>query len=415
MRKKPLHSLWYLALLLALAALLVACSGAGGTEESAAEDTETVAEPTDEPAAEPTEEMAEEPTAEEAAEEEASGEMDMDALIAAAQEEGQLTTIALPHDWCNYGEMLSTFTEKYGITINELDPNAGSGDELEAIRANKDNMGPQAPDVIDIGFAFGPQAQEEGLIQPYKVATWDSIPDDLKEPDGYWYGDYYGVLSFQVNTDVVENIPQNWADLLKPEYNGQVALAGDPRTSNQAIQSVFAAALANGGSLDDAAPGLDFFAELNQVGNFVPVIAKQGTIATGETPVVVRWDYLGLTDRDTFGDNPTTEIVIPEDGVFGGVYVQAISAYAPHPNAAKLWMEHLYSDEGQLIWLKGYCHPIRYDDMVARGVIPQELADKLPPADLYAQAVFPTIEQLEAARTVITEQWDSVVNVDVTE
>jgi putative spermidine/putrescine transport system substrate-binding protein len=311
--------------------------------------------------------------------------------------------------------MLTSFTEKYGITINELDPNAGSGDELEAIRANKDNTGPQAPDVIDVGFAFGPQAQAEGLVQPYKVSTWDSIPDDLKDHDGYWYGDYYGVLSFQVNTDVVENVPQNWADLLKEEYNGQVALAGDPRTSNQAIQSVYAAALANGGSLDDAAPGLEYFAGLNQAGNFVPVIAKQGTLATGETPVVVRWDYLGLADRDTFGDNPNTTIVIPEDGVFGGVYAQGISAYAPHPNAAKLWMEHLYSDEGQLIWLKGYCHPIRYDDMVARGVIPQELADKLPPADLYAQAVFPTIEQLEAAKTIITEQWDSVVNVDVTE
>ena len=44
------------------------------------------------------------------------------------------------------------------------------------------------------------------------------------------------------------------------------------------------------------------------------------------------------------------------------------------PNAAKLWMEYLYSDEGQNIWLKGYCNPIRYDDMVARGVVPAELA-----------------------------------------
>ncbi len=339
--------------------------------------------------------------------------MSMDELVAAAQAEGQLTTIALPHDWCNYGEMLSTFSEKYGITINELDPNAGSGDELEAIRANQGNTGPQAPDVIDVGFAFGPLAQEEGLIQPYKVATWDSIPESLKDADGYWYGDYYGVLGFQVNTDVVENVPQDWADLLNPEYAGQVALAGDPRTSNQAIQSVYAAALANGGSLDDAQPGLEYFAQLNEAGNFVPVIATAGTIATGETPIVIRWDYLALTDRDTFAGNPATEVVVPESGVFGGVYVQAISAYAPHPNAAKLWMEHIYSDEGQLTWLKGYCHPIRYDDMVARGVIPAELEAALPPAELYAQAVFPTIEQLEAARAVVAENWDSVVNADV--
>jgi putative spermidine/putrescine transport system substrate-binding protein len=338
---------------------------------------------------------------------------EMAELIAAAQEEGMLTTIALPHDWCNYGEMIETFKAKYGLEINELDPNAGSGDELEAIRANRDNRGPQAPDVIDVGFAFGPLAQDEGLLQPYKVSTWDTIPDAVKDPDGHWYGDYYGVLAFQTNTDVVENPPQDWADLLNPEYAGQVALAGDPRTSNQAIQSVFASSLANGGSLDDAMPGLDFWAQVNAAGNFVPVIATNGTFATGETPIIIQWDYLALAARDQFGGNPEMEITIPASGVFAGVYLQGISAYAPHPNAAKLWMEFLYSDEGQLIWLKGYCHPIRYNDLVARGVIPADLAAQLPPEELYAQAVFPTLDQLVAARELITTQWDTVVRADV--
>ncbi|MDI9548003.1 MAG: extracellular solute-binding protein [Chloroflexota bacterium] len=334
-------------------------------------------------------------------------------LVAAAQAEGMLSTIALPRDWCNYGEAIDSFSEKYGIRVNELDPNAGSGDELEAVRANKDNKGPQAPDVIDVGHAFGPLAQEEGLIQPYQVATWDSIPDDVKDAEGYWYGDYYGVLAFQVNTDIVENVPQDWADLLKPEYKGQVALAGDPRTSAQAIMSVYAAALANGGDIENAEPGLEFFAQLNEAGNFVPVIATAGTLAKGETPIVIKWDYLALTDRDTFAGNPNTEIVIPPSGVIGGIYVQAISAYAPQPNAAKLWMEHLYSDEGQLMWLKGYCHPIRYNDLAARGVIPEELAARLPSAELYAKAVFPTVEQYEMVRSVIAEKWDAVVKADV--
>ncbi len=341
---------------------------------------------------------------------------EMDTLIAAAKEEGMLTTIALPHDWLNYGIMIENFKAKYGLEVNELDPNAGSGDELEAIRANKDNKGPQSPDVIDVGFAFGPQAKDESLIQPYKVSTWASIPQDLKDPDGYWYGDYYGVLAFEVNTDVVENVPQDWADLLKPEYKGQIALAGDPRTSNQAIQSVYAAGLSRTGDLNTAAEaGLEFFAELNAAGNFVPVIANTGTIASGETPITIQWDYLALANRDTFAGNPNVEIVIPQSAVFGGVYVQAISAYAPQPNAAKLWMEYLYSDEGQLVWLSGYGHPIRYLEMAKRGVIPAELEAKLPPAELYEKAVFPTIQQLDAAKKTITEQWDAVVNVDVTE
>jgi len=338
----------------------------------------------------------------------------MDALIAAAQAEGTLTTIALPHDWLNYGGMIENFKAKYGLAVNELDPNAGSGDELEAIRANKDNLGPQAPDVIDVGFAFGPVAAAEGLVQPYKVSTWASIPQDLKDPDGNWYGDYYGVLALEINTDVVTNVPQDWADLLNPEYNGQVALAGDPRTSNQAIQSVYAAGLSRTGDLNTAAQaGLEFFAELNAAGNFVPVIANTGTVASGETPIVIQWDYLALTDRDTLAGNPPIEVVVPQTGILGGVYVQGISAYAPHPNAAKLWMEYLYSDEGQLVWLGAYGHPIRYNDMVRRDVIPADLAAKLPPAELYARAVFPTLPQLEAARATITENWDSVVNVDV--
>ena len=362
---------------------------------------------TEAPAAEATEPAAEEAAAEAPA---AAG---MDELIAAAQAEGTLTTIALPRDWCNYGAAIDTFKAKYGLEVNELDPNAGSGDELEAIRANKDNQGPQAPDVIDVGFAFGPQAKEEGLIQPYKVATWDSIPAEVKDEEGYWYGDYYGVLAIQVNTDVVTEVPTDWADLLNPAYNGQVALAGDPRTSNQAIQSVYASSLANGGSLDDAAPGLDFWAQVNAAGNLVPVIASNATFATGETPITIQWDYLALANRDTFAGNPATEIVIPATGVFAGVYVQAISAYAPHPNAAKLWMEFLYSDEGQNIWLSGYCHPIRYNDMAARDVIPADLAAKLPAAELYANAVFPSLDQLTAAKDLITSQWDSVVKADV--
>ncbi|MFD1881768.1 ABC transporter substrate-binding protein [Paracoccus pacificus] len=343
---------------------------------------------------------------------------DMAALEAAAKAEGQLTTIALPHDWCGYGDVIAGFKAKYPeITVNELNPDAGSGDELEAIRANKDNKGPQAPDVIDVGFAFGPQAKSEGLIQPYKVSTWDTIPDDAKDAEGFWYGDYYGVMSFGVNTDLVENVPADWSDLLKPEYANSVALTGDPRSSNQAILAIMGSGMAKGAEpgKDSAAKGLEFFAELNKAGNFVPVTAKSATIAQGATPIVMAWDYNLLAWRDALNGNPPMEVVVPSSGVLAGVYVQAISAYAPHPNAAKLWMEYLYSDEGQLGWLKGYCHPIRFNDLSANGKVPQELLDKMPPAAAYERAVFPTIEQQDANKAAVTEGWDKVVGAAVTE
>ncbi len=337
-------------------------------------------------------------------------------LIAAAKKEGQLTTIALPHDWCGYGDVIASFKAKYPeITVNELNPDAGSADEVEAIKANKDNKGPQAPDVVDVGLAFGPQMKKEGLLQPYKVSTWDEIPDNVKDSEGYWYGDYYGVMSFLVNKDLVSNPPKDWSDLTKADYAGQVALAGDPRASNQAILAVLAAGMASGAKAGKEAgeAGLKLFADINKAGNFVPTIGKSGTLAQGATPIVVMWDDNALSAKKTLADNPPVDVIVPEKGVLAGVYVQGISAYAPHPNAAKLWMEHLYSDEGQVGWLKGYCHPIRFNAMVKAGKVPQDLIDALPPAASYEKAYFPTLEEVDANKAAVTAGWDSVVGANV--
>jgi putative spermidine/putrescine transport system substrate-binding protein len=338
-----------------------------------------------------------------------------DELVAAAKKEGALTVIALPRDWCGYGPVIDSFKAKYGLTVNELNPDAGSGDEVEAIKANKGNTGDQAPDVIDVGLSFGPSAKAEGLLAPYKVSTWDSIPDSAKDPEGFWYGDYYGVLAFEVNKDLVKESPTDWPDLLKPELANQVALAGDPRASNQAIAAVYAAGLsASGGdAAKSAEAGLGFFKDLNAKGNFVPVIGKSASLAQGTTPVIIRWDYNALADRDTLAGNPPVDVVIPKTGVVAGVYVQAISAFAPHPNAAKLWMEHLYSDEGQLGWLAGYCHPIRFNALAKDGKVPKALLDKLPPAEAYASAVFPSLDEQNAFKATITKDWDGVVGADV--
>jgi putative spermidine/putrescine transport system substrate-binding protein len=339
----------------------------------------------------------------------------MDDLVAAAKKEGTLTTIALPHDWCGYGDVIAGFKAKYGLEVNELNPDAGSGDEIEAIKANKGNTGPQAPDVIDVGLSFGPSAKADGLIQPYKVATWDTIPNTAKDADGAWYGDYYGVLSIAVNTDIIKKSPADWAELTAADYKNGVALAGDPRASNQAIQAVYAAGLAaaGGDAAKAADAGLKLFAELNKAGNFVPVIGKSASLAQGSTPIVIAWDYNALSWRDTLKGNPPIDVIVPKSGVVAGVYVQAISAFAPHPNAAKLWMEYLYSDEGQLGWLKGYCHPIRFNDLAKNNKLPADLMAKLPPAESYAKAVFPTLDEQKAAKETITKQWDTVVGANV--
>ncbi|WP_138465893.1 ABC transporter substrate-binding protein [Poseidonocella sp. HB161398] len=334
-------------------------------------------------------------------------------LIAAAKEEGMLTTIALPHSWCGYGEVIAGFTAKYGIEVNELNPNAGSADELEAVKANKGNTGPQAPDVLDVGLSFGPAAKDEGLLQPYKVSSWDTIPADAKDAEGYWYGDYYGVLGFAVNSDIFPEAPQSLAALASPEFRNSVALQGDPRTGNSVMMAVYAAGMANGGGKGAEAlnAGIAYFRELKESGNFVPVNGSAQNLAQGTTPVYFDWDYNLLAMRDKLGGNPPVEVVVPTDAVVAGVYVQAISAYAPHPNAAKLWMEYLYSDEGQLLWLAGYCHPIRFNDLAERGVIPEDLLAKLPPAGNYARAVFPTLAEQSEAKAAVAKNWAAEMGV----
>ncbi len=337
-------------------------------------------------------------------------------LEAAAKKEGMLTVIALPHDWCNYGAVIDGFKKKYPeITVNELNPNAGSGDEIEAIKANKGNTGPQAPDVIDVGLSFGPAAKAEGLLQPYKVATWDEIPAEVKDAEGYWYGDYYGVLAMGVNKDVVSEAPTSFADLKDAKYANSVAMPGDPRTGNSSMMTVYAAGLSTDANLkgaDALNAGIAYFKGMKDSTNLVPVNGSAQNLAQGTTPIYFDWDYNLLAMRDKLAGNPPVDVVIPSDSVIAGVYVQAISAFAPHPNAAKLWMEYIYSDEGQIGWLSGYCHPIRFNAMSAAGKLPADLMAKLPPADAYAKAVFPSLDEQGAAKQATADNWAAQMGVN---
>ncbi|HUK78497.1 MAG TPA: extracellular solute-binding protein, partial [Thermoleophilia bacterium] len=222
---------------------------------------------------------------------------------------------------------------------------------------------------------------------------------------GYWYGDYYGVISFGTNTNVQKTPPQDWSDLLNPRYHGQVAIDGDPRSANDAFSAVMAASLANGGSLDDIEPGINFFAKLKKMGNYIPADALPANISKGSTPIAIIWDYLNLANKKTFAGNPPYTVSIPKTGVYGGFYCQAISATAPNPQAARLWQEFIYSDEGQLLYLEGFTHPARYADLAKRNVIPAAVAATLPAASSYANIQFATQDQLTAATKVLTEQW----------
>ncbi len=327
----------------------------------------------------------------------------MDDLVAAAQEEGELNVIALPPDWANYGEIISTFEEKYDIQVNSASPDGSSQDELNAVESQRGQD--RAPDVLDLGTAFARQAQAQDLLAPYQVETWDEIPEGQKDPEGHWYNDYGGYISIGCNATIVGECPQTMQDLLDPRYRGQVSLNGNPTQAAAAFAGVWSASLANGGDLDDIGPGIDFFVELKDAGNFNPVESTPATIESGETPIVLDWDYLNAAYADGLAEVGTTwEVAVPSDGLFGGYYSQAISAYAPHPAAARLWQEFLYSDEGQNLWLAGGARPVRLPSMQEAGTADAEALAALPPVE--GDVEFPTEEQEGAAKEVVTARWN---------
>lgn len=333
----------------------------------------------------------------------------IDVLAERARAEGALSTTALPDDWANYGEMKRAFFERYPfLEYTDITPEASSAEEIEQIRANAGNSGPQNPDVIDVGFVWGQQAQDQGLLQPYKVTVWDSIPEEIKEPNGYWYGNYYGTMAFEVNVDAVPFVPQDWSDLLDPRLRGLIAI-NDPVAGSQNTHAVWAAAFADGGTIDQPERGIEFFRQLAESGNLVPTGWTPAALVSGELPITLRWDYNALANRDNNADQANIEVVYPASGSIAGVYLCGINAYAPRPNAARLWMEFVYSDEGQLIWLEGYAKPVRYDDMLARGVIPEELLARLPVADV--AVAFPTLPQLQSGLQYVRDNWATEVGI----
>lgn len=331
----------------------------------------------------------------------------MDALIEAAQAEGTLNVIALPPSWANYQEMLDTFSEKYDIEIDSANPDGSSQDEVNAVTSQKGQD--RAPDVLDLGTSFAKQAAAQDLLASYQVETWDDIPENQKDPEGRWYNDYGGYISIGCNATVIAECPTSFEALLDPQYAGQVALNGNPTQAAAAFSGVWAAALANGGSLDDIGPGIDFFKQIKAVGNFNPVEVTPATVQSGETPLAIDWDYVnaGLTET-LAAEGVEWEVNVPSDGLFGSFYSQAISKFAPHPAAARLWEEFLYSDEGQNIWLKGLARPVRLPAMEAAGTADEEALAALPAVE--GEADFPDDEQQTAAQAVVAERWNAEIS-----
>jgi putative spermidine/putrescine transport system substrate-binding protein len=332
----------------------------------------------------------------------------MDALVAAAKKEGSLNVITLPRTWANYGKIMDDFTAKYGIKITDTNPNGSSGDEINAIEKEKGLS--SAPDVVDVGNSHA--LPNTNLFAGYQVATWSDIPAALKDANGKWYGDYGGYISIGCVAAKVAPAPcpKTFADLLNSSYTaaykGKVAMSGDPTSANAAFSAVWAAALASGGSLDDIKPGITFFSKLKANGEYNAVVDTESTIEAGSTPITIDWEFNNsqfAADLKSKGIDMTVNI--PTDGLYSAYYDQAINRWAPHPAAARLWEEYLYSTVGQNDFMGGYARPVEFAAMQSANTL--DAADEKNLPTVSGTVDYPTESQLTAAQNTITTSWAS--------
>src|SRR5579862_1757084 len=323
----------------------------------------------------------------------------MAALVAAAKKEGTLNLIADPFNWTNYGQIITSFSKKYGIHVNDVNKLGTSQQEITALQT----LGGQsrAPDAVDVGQSYA--LDNASLFAPYKVAEWNMIPAANKAANGTWANDYGGYISIGCNTSIVKTCPTSFADLTNPEYKNDVALDNSPVTANSAFSAVWAAALANGGSFDNIMPGITFFQKLHQEGNFVETPGLPGAIASGQTPIVIDWDYNNAAAAVANKGKFKWTTAVPTDASYAAYYAQAISAKAPHPAAARLWLEYLYSATGQNLWLKGLGRPVELQAMIKNKTVNQTYLKALPPVSKPAQ--YPSLAQVTAAEAVVAQQW----------
>lgn len=280
-------------------------------------------------------------------------------LVAECKKEGQLNVIALPHYWADYKSMIDGFKAKYGVKIDEADPEASSQDEIDA--ANRLKGTNRSPDVFDIGAAVATKYLGTGTFAPYKTRNWRYNNGAAAVPSAEYTPNYSGTMT--IGYDGSLGTITKLDDLLKPVFKGKVTINGDPQGSSAALNSIWMVNLALGGTFDDISPAVAWFKKLKDAGNFINVNPTQATIASGQTPVVMDNGYLAVGVAKEF-KKIGKEWKLFTPAAVGSTYNSAVSAWAPHPACARLWMEYTLGEEGAAIWAGGGATPTLWAWMV---------------------------------------------------
>jgi putative spermidine/putrescine transport system substrate-binding protein len=325
---------------------------------------------------------------------------DLAGIAAKAAAEGRLVLSGLSTDRCNYAAILDGFAAGHpGIDVDVVG-------RVETAHAAL--RGGEA-DVVMMDIVEAEAARADGLLQSFVPYQLNELPPNTYDLGYAWGGVYFEVAAFAVNAERVTDVPRTWDDLADPSHRGQIGLAHDPAGSDEGALLVAAAGSATAAPGDDPAMvGLDFFAGLAASGNLVTSPIGVESLLDGTVPILVLLDTEAMRLQQTAGE--TVRVVVPSRSVIPEIAVQAISAAAPHPNAARLWAEYIFHNEPQMALLEGYCHPIRWSDFSQWDMLTEAQMSRLPPSLPYdTVSRFPAADEVAARRAIVSAGWGRAV------
>ncbi|WP_214325598.1 ABC transporter substrate-binding protein [Nonomuraea sediminis] len=272
-----------------------------------------------------------------------------------AEQGKDLPTYGLAPDWANYGEVVKAFCAKYNATCAHKDTDMSSSEEIVKFDAEKDNPIGTAS---DIGLMWGPVAEAKGVVPDYRPPSASKLKDWQRGKG--WVATFVGAPAFVVNTDKVQNPPKSWQDLLKPEYKGQIAIK-NPTSSGTGQAMIVAAAVANGGSVENLAPAFDYFKKLKDTGNISDVKMSEETLEKGEAPIQINYDFNGIAQKAALKQkNVNVDVIIPSDGSIWSPSGLMINKYnTSKGDFLKGFLDFVLSDQAQDLFAKFGARPIR--------------------------------------------------------
>ena len=157
------------------------------------------------------------------------------------------------------------------------------------------------------------KAKEASLLQTFWPTVFDSIPPDLKDPDGNWFAIHAATLGLFVNKDALHGvpIPNCWRDIYKPEYRGMVGYF-DTSSSAVGYMSAIAVNLALGGAINHFDPVISYFKALQANGAVISGEGAYGRVVSGETPILFDYDFNAY--RAEYAEKGQFEFVLPCEG-----------------------------------------------------------------------------------------------------